>query len=238
MLQKEKEDLTRQRSQLDTDLGLALSNLTTAERSNRDLRTALSAEKEARTLADSALVTVEDTGREKYKASETFKEDTLSLARQEHLGALAHEWLSTDAGERYLLAVGKEDFYSGFLLLQKEIYVALKAKDLEFTTGCRLLVVAGYGLRYWLSPPGKGSSALTADQSTSETEGQIPMDHAYLNSSANMRSLESIERPEGIRLSLSDTAALTIVDLEAAVQSPTSSGPVEGVAREEEAPAS
>lgn len=54
------------------------------------------------------------------------------------------------------------------------------------------------------------------------------MDHGYLNSSANLWSLEFMEHSKGIRLNLPNPAAPTVVDLEAA------SGQLEGGGRADE----
>lgn len=63
--------------------------------------------------------------------------------------------------------------------MQQQIYNVLKARDPEFT-------LAGYSLRDWLPPYGEISIAPPPAQPTAEAEGQISMEHKYLNSSANL----------------------------------------------------
>lgn len=130
-------------------------------------------------VADSALASTKDACQDKYKSSNSFKNDALEFAQVNHRSTLAHEWLTTDAREEYLLAAGKEDFYSRYSMMQQEINAALKAKDLEFTP-------AGYGLCEWLPPLGESSSASTLASPSVNVAGHIPLDHDYLNSTANL----------------------------------------------------
>lgn len=84
------------------------------------------------------------------------------------------------------MATGKEDFYFGYLMMQHEIYAALKVSDPKF-------MLAGYGLRDWLPPSTESFGMLAAGPSTREVYGQIPMDHDCLNYVANLPLLVSME---------------------------------------------
>lgn len=118
LLRQEKDDLSRANSKLNTDLGLATSSLSIVGASLNKLKQDLDAEKEAQSIADSALATVEETDRLWYRRSDSFKNDALEFVWGEHLGTLADEWLAMTAGKEYLVSIGKQDFYVGYSLMQ------------------------------------------------------------------------------------------------------------------------
>lgn len=77
------------------------------------LERALVKDKEARTLADYALASAEQSSKDKYHKSEAFAQDALTLARSAaHLSALAKEWLGMPVGEDYLVEIIQCDFYA------------------------------------------------------------------------------------------------------------------------------
>lgn len=70
----------------------------------------LKAEREARVIFDSVLAFAEETGRSKYNGSNSFKNEALEFVWLNYLSSMAHEWLATDTGDKYMLVADKEDF--------------------------------------------------------------------------------------------------------------------------------
>lgn len=160
----------------------------------KTLEKSLADQREARSLAEDALASAEETGRESYKKSAAFTQDALALARSDqYLSALAKEWLATPGGEDHLVEITQSDFYAGMVKMQGEVYAQLLAMDAKFQP-------SDYGLcdrlpesyEEYLGTTTAPPLAVPDSPSLEPPLDPIPMDTAYLDSAANAAEVASM----------------------------------------------
>lgn len=187
VLRKEKADWEAKEKQLAKDFGAVQELGVKQDAALKALEQSLADEREACSLAEDALASAEDAGREAYKRSKAFTQDALALARiDQHLSLLAKKWLATPGGDDYLVEITQTDFYAGMVKMQGEIYAQLLAMDEKFKPsdyGLRDLLPASY--EEYTANAAAPSPVVPDSPVLEPALGAIPLDTAYLDSATN-----------------------------------------------------
>lgn len=212
VLCKEKAEWEAKEAQLAKDFETLQELGVRQEAKIQSLEKNLADEREARSLAEDALASAEESSRDNYKRSAAFTQDALALARSDHLSTLVKEWLATPAGEDHLVEITQSDFYAGMVKMQGEVYAQLLAMNSKFQPsdyGLRDRLPESYEdyLALAVAPP----PAVPDSPSLEPALGPIPMDTDYLDSAANAAEVATMgtAHRDGVassHLSLPETA--------------------------------
>nr|GMC71805.1 MAP7 domain-containing protein 1-like [Ipomoea batatas] len=120
------------------------------------------------------------------KEPEDFHEEAMTHADM-HARNVVDKWLECEVGKQFLLDLGEANYDLGYQDAKKKIVDQLMARDATFSP-------TRWG---FLSPAtpvdDQGFEDVTLNASTDTAGGEIPMDIAYLNSSANLNSVAGMD---------------------------------------------
>nr|GLL44584.1 uncharacterized protein LOC109192107 [Ipomoea trifida] len=171
-----------------------------------ELRRARQEAEEGRRVAEESLLSaVSD-----YQNSDKFRQDALASIRgaSDDFALIGKDWLASPEGVQYAPGMSLEDFYEGSRQMQQEIYATLQSSNPPFMPADLGLPpplpswadrhlnegpgspILGSGVASKAHPPGFALS------SGSGGRRQIPFDHAYLNSAANLQVLADFSNAE------------------------------------------
>nr|GMD81164.1 flocculation protein FLO11-like [Ipomoea batatas] len=156
-----------------------------------------------------SLTTQAELRRARQEAEEG-RRDALASIRgaSDDFALIGKDWLASPEGVQYALGMSLEDFYEGSRQMQQEIYATLQSSNPPFMPADLGLPpplpswpdrhlnegpgspILGSGVASEAHPPGFALS------SGSGGRRQIPFDHAYLNSAANLQVLADLSNAE------------------------------------------
>nr|GMC69077.1 MAP7 domain-containing protein 1-like [Ipomoea batatas]GME20394.1 MAP7 domain-containing protein 1-like [Ipomoea batatas] len=137
--------------------------------------------------ANETLRSAREDALKEFKESEDFHEEAMAHTST-HAQTIVDQWLEGEDGKRYLLDLGEADYCMGYQDAQKEIFEFLKARDVTFYPTI-------WGLLNLVTPDDhQGPEDATLNASVYTIGGEIPMDNAYLDSSANLDSVVGMDR--------------------------------------------
>nr|GLL21977.1 uncharacterized protein LOC109180246 [Ipomoea trifida] len=104
-----------------------------------------------------------------------------------HARTVVDKWLECEVGKQFLLDLGEANYGLGYQDVQKKIADQLKARDATFSP-------TRWGFLNLATPvDDQGVEDVTLNASADTAGGEIPMDSAYLNSSANLNSVAGMD---------------------------------------------
>nr|GLL21662.1 uncharacterized protein LOC109180246 [Ipomoea trifida] len=132
-----------------------------------------------------------------------------------HARTIVDQWLEGEVGKCYLLDLGEADYGMGYQDAQKEIFEFFKARDVTFSPTI-------WGLLNPVTPDDhQEAEDATLNASVDTIGGEISMDNAYLDSSANLDSVVGMDRasvPTLTEVGQGDMAAIEEEDPSDALQ--------------------